>query len=126
MRNGPVFQTKRIYIPAERDDGIRILVDRLWPRGGSKAGARIDRWMKDIAPSPELRKWFGHRPERFAEFARKYEWELVTDETKQALVGELLSLSGTVTLLYAAKDEQHNHAIVLREFLRNIAKEGFG
>ncbi|ADU95735.1 DUF488 domain-containing protein [Geobacillus sp. Y412MC52] len=120
------YRLKRIHTPIGQDDGIRILVDRLWPRGVSKAGSRIDRWMKEIAPSPALRQWFGHRSERFAEFARKYEWELVTDETKQALVGELLSLSGTVTLLYAAKDEQHNHAVVLREFLRKTAKEGFG
>ncbi|MGP3562264.1 DUF488 domain-containing protein [Geobacillus sp. BK01] len=121
-----MFQTKQIDIPAERDDGIRILVDRLWPRGVLKAEARIDRWMKDIAPSPELRKWFGHQPERFAEFARMYEQELTTDATKQALVTELLSLSGTVTLLYAAKDERHNHAVVLLELLRKTAKEGFG
>ncbi|KAF0996596.1 hypothetical protein BJQ97_03286 [Geobacillus sp. TFV-3] len=78
--------------------------------------------MKETA----LQQWFGHRPERFAEFARTYEQELATVTTKQALITELLSLSGTVTLLYAAKDEQHNHAVVLKEFLRKTAKEGFG
>lgn len=125
-REIPHFQIKRIYEPYAASDGTRILVDRLWPRGVLKAEARIDRWMKDIAPSPELRKWFGHQPERFAEFARMYEQELTTDATKQALVTELLSLSGTVTLLYAAKDERHNHAVVLLELLRKTAKEGFG
>ncbi|ABO68544.1 MULTISPECIES: DUF488 domain-containing protein [Geobacillus] len=114
------FQVKRIYEQYDDSDGTRILVDRLWPRGVAKSAARLDGWLKEIAPSPELRQWFGHRPERFAEFARKYEWELSTDETKRALVGELLSLSGTVTLLYAAKDERHNHAVVLCEFLRRM------
>jgi uncharacterized protein YeaO (DUF488 family) len=114
------FQVKRIYEQYDDSDGTRILVDRLWPRGVAKSAARLDGWLKEIAPSPELRQWFGHRPERFAEFARKYEWELSTDETKLALVGELLSLSGTVTLLYAAKDERHNHAVVLCEFLRRM------
>ncbi|KQB91779.1 MULTISPECIES: DUF488 domain-containing protein [Geobacillus] len=114
------FQVKRIYEQYDDSDGTRILVDRLWPRRVAKSAARLDGWLKEIAPSPELRQWFGHRPERFAEFARKYEWELSTDETKRALVGELLSLSGTVTLLYAAKDERHNHAVVLCEFLRRM------
>lgn len=114
------FQVKRIYEQYDDSDGTRILVDRLWPRGVAKSAARLDGWLKEITPSPELRQWFGHRPERFAEFARKYEWELSTDETKRALVGELLSLSGTVTLLYAAKDERHNHAVVLCEFLRRM------
>ncbi|MBB6284681.1 DUF488 domain-containing protein [Geobacillus subterraneus] len=117
------FQVKRIYERYDASDGTRILVDRLWPRGVSKAEAHIDRWMKEIAPSPELRQWFGHRRERFAEFARKYEWELAADETKRALVGELRSLSGTVTLLYAANDERHNHAVVLCEFLRRMGVE---
>ncbi|OQP09885.1 hypothetical protein B1691_08335 [Geobacillus sp. 47C-IIb] len=114
------FQVKRIYEQYDDSDGTRILVDRLWPRGVAKSAARLDGWLKEIAPSPELRQWFGHRPERFAEFARKYEWELATDETKRALVSKLLSLSGTVTLLYAAKDERHNHAVVLCEFLRRM------
>ncbi|WP_445613212.1 DUF488 domain-containing protein [Geobacillus sp. YF-1] len=118
------YRLKRIYTPAERDDGVRILVDRLWPRGMAKSEAHLDRWMKEIAPSSELRQWFGHRPERFAEFARRYEWELTTDGTKQALVKELLSLSGTVTLLYAAKDERYNHAVVLREFLHRYGHNG--
>ena len=99
------YRLKRIHTPIGQDDGTRILVDRLWPRGVSKAEARIDRWMKEIAPSPALRQWFGHRPERFAEFVRAYERELETEETKRELVDELLSLSGMVTLLYAAKDE---------------------
>ncbi|AEV18237.1 MULTISPECIES: DUF488 domain-containing protein [Geobacillus] len=116
------YRLKRSHIPIGQDDGIRILVDRLWPRGVSKAESRIDRWMKEIAPSPALRQWFGHRPERFAEFARAYERELETEETKQELVDELLSLSGVVTLLYAAKNERHNHAVVLCDFLRKIAE----
>ena len=105
---------KRIYEPAETQDGKRVLVDRVWPRGISKDQAQLASWMKDIAPSAALRTWFGHVPERFAEFRRKYEEELAGEQA-QALLGQLREWSreGQVTLLYAAKDEQHNQAVVL-------------
>ncbi len=110
------LRLKRAYEPASPDDGMRILIDRLWPRGVSKAKARLDEWMKDIAPSTGLRQWFGHDPERWTEFRRRY-----TAELKQH-AGELdrlreLARKQTVTLVYSAHDEQHNDAVVLREVL---------
>ena len=98
------------------DDGKRILVDRLWPRGVSKADAAIAQWMKEIAPSTELRKWFGHEPAKWDEFCRRYREELRCNEE---LLGQLRSLArnGTVTLVYSAHDETHNDAIVLRDVL---------
>jgi uncharacterized protein YeaO (DUF488 family) len=106
-----------VYEAAAPEDGIRILVDRLWPRGLSKAEAAVDRWMKDVAPSTELRRWFGHDPERWAEFRRRYAEELqghadALDEIRD------LARKGTVTLLFGARDEQHNDAVVLRDTLR--------
>jgi uncharacterized protein YeaO (DUF488 family) len=107
---------KRIYEPAVAADGTRILVDRLWPRGVSKARAKLALWMKDVAPSPKLRVWFGHRPERFREFGRRYQKEL----TGNPLVGELRKLARRerVTLLYGAHDPKINHAAVLQTILR--------
>jgi uncharacterized protein YeaO (DUF488 family) len=108
---------KRIYLPAAADDGIRVLVDRLWPRGVKKTEARIDHWMKDIAPSPQLRKWFGHDPARYAEFHRRYFAELRENaEIVQALrdIGQ----GHKVTLLYGAHDEAHNQARVLADFMK--------
>jgi uncharacterized protein YeaO (DUF488 family) len=107
---------KRIYEPAVRADGTRILVDRLWPRGVSKVRAKLAFWMKDIAPSPKLRVWFGHRPERFSEFGRRYKKEL----TGNPAVGELRKLARRehVTLLYGARDPKINHALVLQSILR--------
>lgn len=114
---------KRAYEPAEESDGMRILVDRLWPRGVSKAQARIDRWMKDVAPSAELRTWFGHDPARWDEFRKRYRTELAGHREE---IGELrrLARSGPVTLVYSARDERHNDAIVLRNLLlgRRAAK----
>ncbi len=112
-----MFKIKRAYEEPERTDGLRILVDRLWPRGLKKDGARIDLWLKDIAPSPKLRVWFGHRPERFDEFAKRYRVEL---RGNKALTQDLKAKAkkGIVTLLYAAADTEHNHARVLRDFLR--------
>jgi uncharacterized protein YeaO (DUF488 family) len=107
---------KRAYDPAVSGDGKRILVDRLWPRGVSKARAHLDSWMKDIAPSTELRTWFDHVPARWEEFRRRYR-----DELKQhrALVSELrrLARGGAIMLVYGAKDEAHNEAVVLRNVL---------
>jgi uncharacterized protein YeaO (DUF488 family) len=110
------FKIKRVYDPAQSGDGTRVLVDRLWPRGLKKTDAHLDQWMKDVAPSPQLRQWFAHKPERFAEFERRYRAEL----TKNAAVAELRKLgrSKPVTLLYGARDPQINHAVVLSSFLR--------
>jgi uncharacterized protein YeaO (DUF488 family) len=107
---------KRVYEPAARADGTRILVDRLWPRGVAKARAKLAFWMKDIAPSPKLRVWFGHRPERFTEFSRRYRKELAPN----GAVDELRKLARRehVTLLYAAHDPKINHAAVLQAILR--------
>ena len=107
---------KRIYEPAVLADGTRILVDRLWPRGVSKARAKLALWMKDVAPTPKLRVWFGHRPERFSEFGRRYKREL----TGNPVVAELRKLArrGRITLLYGAKDPKINHAAVLQSIVR--------
>ncbi|CAH8772593.1 DUF488 domain-containing protein [Paenibacillus dendritiformis] len=112
------FKTKRIYEQADRSDGIRVLVDRIWPRGVSKEHAHLTAWMKDIAPSAELRKWFNHIPSKFPEFQRRYEAEL-TSAALQDDIWQLISWvqESDVTLLYAAKDEQHNQAVVLQRFL---------
>lgn len=106
---------KRIYEQAEKSDGKRILVDRLWPRGVKKEDAELDDWNKALAPSPELRQWFDHKPERFNEFSRRYTDELASNSA--ALNLRNYGQKQTVTLLYAAKDEQHNHALILQKFL---------
>ncbi|MEB6549008.1 DUF488 family protein [Heyndrickxia sporothermodurans] len=109
---------KRVYEPVNEADGKRVLVDRLWPRGISKEKAKIDEWMKDIAPSNELRKWFNHDPEKFEEFSQKYKEELKEPEKKKEL-DKLIEMSdgNTVTLVYSAKDEEHNQAVVLKHYL---------
>jgi uncharacterized protein YeaO (DUF488 family) len=106
------FRIKRVYESAEPSDGVRVLVDRLWPRGVSKARARLDYWMKDIAPSPGLRRWFGHKPERFAEFRKRYRKEIAGSEA----LAELRKLGSRrrVTLLFGARDTEHNEAAVLQ------------
>lgn len=111
------IKTKRIYEDYSDEDGYRVLVDRLWPRGVSKEKAKLDEWLKDIAPSTELRKWFDHDPDKFEEFQTRYKIEL---SSKDEAVNHLLKkvAQQPITLLYAAKDEQHNHAVVLQEFLR--------
>jgi len=113
---------KRIYEPPHPADGKRILVDRLWPRGVSKESAAIDHWFKDIAPNPELRQWFGHKPERFIEFRKRYVQELTEDPIHMIHVDQIRGWAskGQVTLLYAAKDPVHNHAVVLRDYIRSI------
>ena len=107
---------KRAYDSPAAEDGTRILVDRLWPRGISKERAALDDWMKDIAPSTELRKWFAHDPKRWEEFRRRYAAEV---RQHPDLVTELRSLArhGPITLVYAAHDESHNEAVVLRDML---------
>jgi uncharacterized protein YeaO (DUF488 family) len=107
---------RRAYEPARPDDGRRVLVDRLWPRGVSKAEAKLDDWLKDIAPSAGLRKWFGHEPARWDEFRRRYREEL---KQHGPLLRELRrqARNGPLTLVYAAKDEAHNEAVVLRNVI---------
>lgn len=110
------IRLKRAYEPAEAADGRRILVDRLWPRGVSKKSAHIDLWFKEIAPSTELRKWFGHDPAKWNEFRKRYFKEL--EEHSEPLAQLLEHVGhGPVTLVYGAKDEEHNDAIVLKDFL---------
>ncbi len=111
---------KRIYEPYDEADGLRILVDRLWPRGISKADAKLDLWLKDIAPSSELRKWFCHKPELFAEFREKYFLELNSDSIKIAAVEKVQERAKNqpVTLLYGAKDPVYNHAQILYEMIK--------
>ena len=107
---------KRAYRPVDEEDGTRVLVDRLWPRGVSKVDAALTQWMKEIAPSTELRKWFGHDPDRWEEFFRRYSAEL---HQNIQLLAQLRSLArqGPVTLVYSAHDELHNDAIVLRDVI---------
>ncbi|MBT1073751.1 DUF488 domain-containing protein [Geobacter grbiciae] len=111
-----MLRIKRIYDPPAPEDGTRVLVDRLWPRGISKDEARIDEWLKEIAPSDNLRKWFGHDPARWEEFRERFRREL---EAKAEILDHLRTLTekGTVTLLFAAKDVEHNNAVVLKEML---------
>ncbi len=107
---------KRAYEPADESDGYRVLVDRLWPRGVSKAKAHLDLWMKDIAPSNELRRWFGHDPARWDEFERRYRAELAEpDQSQLVTVLADRAAHGPLTLVYGARDTLHNEAVVLRE-----------
>src|SRR5580658_1119787 len=114
---GLMLKIKRIYEPPEKNDGFRVLVDRLWPRGVSKDRAHLDLWLKEIAPSDALRKWFGHDPERWTEFQRRYRAELrkLTALTKE--VKQLEKKHRTITLVYSARDEQHNQAVALLSYL---------
>ena len=109
---------KRVYAEPETSDGTRVLVDRLWPRGLSKERAHIDLWLKEIAPSNDLRKWFGHDPEKFTEFRRRYEAEL-TSETGQEALTKLRNMAKKeqITLVFAAHDVENNNAVVLRDLL---------
>jgi len=126
MRQAPKpskIKLKRVYEPPSRTDGTRILVDRLWPRGLSKKDAAIDHWCKELAPSTALRQWFGHEPERWEEFRRRYKTELA--EAPEALA-ELRGFArkGPITLLFAAHDELHNNAVVVDELLRHKRHAG--
>ncbi|MEJ5922220.1 DUF488 domain-containing protein [Bifidobacterium thermophilum] len=108
---------RRVYEEPSADDGLRVLVDRLWPRGRSKQSAHVDVWIKDIAPSKELRTWFGHIPERFDEFASRYREELDANPEAVCHLRELIDGHPRVTLLYGAKDNERNNAVVLRKYL---------
>jgi uncharacterized protein YeaO (DUF488 family) len=107
---------KRAYEPSAADDGTRVLIDRLWPRGVKKIDADIDQWEKDIAPSTALRKWFGHDPSRWQEFRSRYAVE-VREHPDQLKRLRALARQGPITLVYSAHDEVHNDAVVLRDFL---------
>jgi uncharacterized protein YeaO (DUF488 family) len=114
-----MIQVKRIYDSVTEDDGYRVLIDRLWPRGFSKEDAKVDLWMKEIAPSTELRKWFHHDPDKWMEFQKRYKDELVN---KKELIDQLLKLEKekkVITLLFSAKDREKNQAMVLIEVLRD-------
>ncbi len=108
---------KRVYDPPSPDDGLRILVDRLWPRGLTKDAARVDLWVKDIAPSAALRQWFGHDPARWPEFRKRYRAELAANPQAVATLRGAMKGAKPVTLLYGAKDEERNNAVVLKEEL---------
>ena len=115
----PGIRARRVYDPPEPDDGTRVLVDRLWPRGLRKDAARLDEWAKDVAPSNELRSWYGHDPAKFGEFCRRYTEELSRGATRAALEHvATLATSGPVTLLTATRDIDHSQAAVLAELLR--------
>lgn len=107
---------KRVYEPAAADDGRRILVDRLWPRGLTKEKAAVDLWLKEVAPSAELRKWFGHDPKKWGEFQRRYRAELDSNEEAVQTLKQAIG-KGPATLVYGAHDEQHNQAVALRDWL---------
>jgi uncharacterized protein YeaO (DUF488 family) len=111
------IRLKRAYEPASAEDGHRVLVDRLWPRGVSKQQARLDDWEKELAPSTGLREWFGHEPDRFAEFRRRYIDELRASAPRLTELRRRAS-AGTLTLVYSAHDSEHNDAVVLAEVLR--------
>jgi uncharacterized protein YeaO (DUF488 family) len=110
------FKIKRVYEPAEKSDGIRVLVDRLWPRGLRKEDSHLDHWMKDVAPTPKLRTWFGHQENRFEDFSRRYRIELADNPAVASL--RRIGAKRSVTLLYAARDPTVNHARVLLSFLQ--------
>jgi uncharacterized protein YeaO (DUF488 family) len=117
MGKGYKLQLKRVYQAVEKHDGYRILVDRLWPRGVSKEKAKIDLWLKDLAPSHELRKWFSHDPGKWPEFLKRYKKEL---QTKQELVNDLkqkIKEQKVVTLLFSAADEDYNNAVALKRLV---------
>ncbi len=112
------IKIKRVYEKPEKEDSIRILVDRLWPRGLTKEKASIDLWLKDIAPSTELRKWFGHDPEKWKEFRKRYLHELKENEEQVSLLKDQMK-NGMVTLVYGANDVWHNQAVVLKELFNH-------
>jgi uncharacterized protein YeaO (DUF488 family) len=117
------IQIKRVYDKAQTSDGTRVLVDRLWPRGVSRSTARLDRWLRDIGPSNALRKWFGHKPERWKAFEKKYRHELQSPERRE-LLNELRRLASKrrVTLLFGASDRERNNAVVVEKMLKRSAR----
>lgn len=118
-----VIRVKRVYDSPEEADGSRILVDRIWPRGLSKGRAAVDFWLKDLAPSNELRRWFGHDPERWTEFKQRYHRELRKRSTALEQI-RMRHSDKVITLLYAARDTDHNNAVALREYLQEWLGRG--
>jgi DNA-3-methyladenine glycosylase len=119
-----MFATKRIYAPYAEEDGFRVLVDRLWPRGMSKEKARLDLWLRDLAPSTELRQWFGHEAGKWPQFQERYRKELGQKPERLAELEKLGEMHPTITLLYGAKDQERNEAVVLAETLnRTLARK---
>ena len=116
-----MMKIKRVYDPLKRGDGERILVDRLWPRGLSRQAAAIDRWMKDLGPSDELRRWFGHDPGRWREFRHRYPAELRIQRDTLEAIGRKAT-RGAVTLLFGAREPEHNQAVVLKGAIERLQK----
>ena len=121
-QKSPLLQVKRVYDPPSAADGVRVLVDRLWPRGLTKTAAAVDLWLKDIAPSVSLRRWFNHDPSRWSEFTRRYAEELDSLAAKSAAIAALVAAvrRGRVTLLFGAGDHEHNNATALRTYLNRV------
>lgn len=116
-----MIKTKRVYDKAEKNDGTRFLVERLWPRGIKKENLKMKAWLKDVSPSPELRKWFSHDPEKWTEFKKRYRAELKSQPEAWQPILEAAK-KGDVTLLYSARDTEHNSALLLKEFLEKQRK----
>jgi len=114
-----MIKLKRIYEKPEKSDGLRILVDRLWPRGMSKKKAAVGLWLKDIAPSNSLRKWFGHDPKKWPAFQKKYKAEILANKELFSQLKQITKKRKNITLLYAARDEQHNEAVVIKDLLNH-------
>jgi uncharacterized protein YeaO (DUF488 family) len=112
-----MIKLKRVYDQPEKEDGFRILVERLWPRGMTKEKAKIDQWLREVAPSQELRKWYGHDLDKWNEFQRRYREELNSNPQAIDELRALIEQHPTVSFVYAAKDEQHNSALLLRDYL---------
>ncbi len=113
-----MIKIKRVYEKPAKEDGWRVLVDRLWPRGMTKEAAHLDAWIKDVAPSDALRKWFGHEPEKWSAFQKKYRAELAEKKKLLAELKKMAKEHGTLTLLFGARDIEHNEAIVLADILK--------
>ncbi|MGO8760593.1 MAG: DUF488 domain-containing protein [Desulfobaccales bacterium] len=118
-----MINLKRAYEKPAPEDGFRVLVERLWPRGLKKEAVPLDLWLKEVAPSPELRRWFGHDPARWEEFCRRYWRELAARPAPVQLLREQLR-QGQVTLVYGSRDQEHNAAVALKEFLENATPDG--
>ena len=116
-----MLKIKRVYEKTEKSDGTRFLVDRLWPRGVKKEELKMKAWLKEVAPSPELRQWFGHDPEKWSEFKKRYRAELKSNAEAWQPILEATK-HGNVTLLYSARDTEHNSAVLLKEFLEKQLK----
>jgi uncharacterized protein YeaO (DUF488 family) len=121
IRAMSTIKTKRVYEDSSDEDGFRILTERLWPRGVSKERANLDRWMKGIAPSHDLRKWFDHDPDKWEEFKEKYRRELFDSEHVEELL-DIIKENETITFVYASKDEEYNSTVLLKEFLEDLLK----